>query len=331
MIVPGELERRFALHRPYVEQVAQRVRDTVGMFADTQGYAYAGRVKATESLAEKLESGRYSSWEKLDDLFASALVVPTLEYENDVVEFLRGKFDLVDVRRRTSSQKPPEAFRFDLTRVVARLPIGPELEAEAPLRKVLFEVQIRTAFEHAWCVTTHALAYKADEVDWRVLRLAAQLKAAVEQLDVLVLGFRDVSTRLSVSSWPDIDAKQRIEQSFRRKFETAVIPDEAQPCSWSRFCDNLLALIMAAQRNHVANRDKVPVVDIALSAIDAELDAMAPYPRSLSLMQFCAGALSRQGIIGAPLRDYSPVVSKDLLDLFPEARVLGEGFDFQFP
>jgi ppGpp synthetase/RelA/SpoT-type nucleotidyltranferase len=307
------------------------VRDTLGSFADPRGYAFVARIKESESLAEKIESGRFEKWDALDDLFASALVVPTLGHEADVVTFLRDKFDVAEVRDRKSVQKDPASFRFDSTRVIARLPVEPSLQDDSPLRGVRFEVQVRTAFEHAWCVTTHALAYKADAVDWGQQRLASQLKAAVEQLDLLVLGFSDMASNVSTSSWPDVEAKKSIEDLFRQQLKGGAIPSEATPRSWARFCDNLMALIMAAQTGFVKGRDKLKIVEQALGAIEKELGAGGRYPKSLSLMQFCVGALCRQKAIDAKLHRYVPLVSRDLIDMFPESKVLGSGFDLQFP
>jgi hypothetical protein len=37
------------------------------------------------------------------------------------------------------------------------------------------------------------LVYKSSEIDWKRLRLAAQIKANVEQLDTLILAFEQTS------------------------------------------------------------------------------------------------------------------------------------------
>ena len=181
MIVPASVLQKHKYVRPYLEKLGQHVRDVVGGYCDRKGYAYAGRAKSSESLAEKIETGRYAKWSDLDDLFACTIVIPTLTDEPEVLEFLRQAFTEDRLERRGSTLKDPAVFRFDTTRFIGCL--GPsEIERNPVLATMKFEVQVRTAFEHAWSVTTHALTYKAGQVNWRHLRLAAQLRSAIEQL-----------------------------------------------------------------------------------------------------------------------------------------------------
>ncbi len=106
-----------------------------------------------------------------------------------------------------------------------------------------FEIQVRTAFEHAWMATTHALAYKPDRVDWRDLRLAARLKAAVEQLDDLVAGFQETAGRISEQKWPEIAAQRSVAEFFLEKVKNGLIPPEMAPASWFRFSGNLVTIV----------------------------------------------------------------------------------------
>lgn len=63
-------------------------------------------------------------------------------------------------------------------------------------------------------MTTHALSYKTPVVTWERLRLASQLKAAVEQLDIMILGFEDAVLNIEVSKWPVVDAQRKIADTF---------------------------------------------------------------------------------------------------------------------
>lgn len=69
MIYPSILERRYLEYLPFVEQVASRVKDTIINFCEKNGYASTYRIKTIESLAEKIETGRFEKWSDLDDLF----------------------------------------------------------------------------------------------------------------------------------------------------------------------------------------------------------------------------------------------------------------------
>jgi ppGpp synthetase/RelA/SpoT-type nucleotidyltranferase len=156
MIVPSAISRRFLELGPQLEILAEQVRDTVSRFCERCNFAYVGRIKKLESLAEKIETGRFCKWSDLDDLFGCAIVIPTLDQEDGVLEFLRGVFIEIQTKRRGSTLKSPDVFRFETTRFVGRLNPISDLEPNKPLYGVSFEVQVRSAFEHAWSVTTHA-------------------------------------------------------------------------------------------------------------------------------------------------------------------------------
>src|SRR5262245_37040831 len=121
MIVPSSVRRQFRDAEPDLKLVAEEVKQAVSAYCERSGYPYVGRLKAIDSLAEKLESGRYESWANIDDLFACAVVIPTLDKEPGVLDFLREAFEEVVTRGRHSTQKPPEAFRFEATRFIGRL------------------------------------------------------------------------------------------------------------------------------------------------------------------------------------------------------------------
>jgi ppGpp synthetase/RelA/SpoT-type nucleotidyltranferase len=326
MIVPAEIKRKHEMIRPYVERVATHVRDVVRNYAASEGFAFIDRLKDTESIAEKIETGRYKAWADLDDCYGCALIVPTLQHEKAVLAFLQTQFNAVSVRGRGSAQKDPQVFRFDATRFIGSLRPSPTLQAESQLVRIMFEVQIRTAFEHAWSVTTHSWAYKAAHVDWRRMRLVAQLKAAVEQLDALVAGFEFVEGTLSEQHWPQVAAQKTLEMYFRELFVTHRIPNEAAPHSWTRFCQNLLGFLTSSRREYV--RDPVAIVEAALQEITAAMAEWTEkdFPRSVSLLQVCVGLLAERGYVKEAPRGYTLLLTDELRALFPATRKLGNGF-----
>lgn len=327
MIIPGIIERKYALIQPYLGIVGSRVRDVVQSYCDRHGYAFVGRVKDTGSLAEKIETGRFGRWRELDDSFACTIIVPTLAEEPRAIEYLESQFLVAELKRRGSTLKDPSVFRFDATRFIGRLRLEMLPDTNAELTLMPFEIQIRTAFEHAWSVTTHALAYKGDQVDWRRIRLAAQLKASVEQIDNLIIGFDQVVSSISEQQWPEISAKKAIEDFFRKQVASGNIPSEAAPKSWGRFCDNFYSVLLATTRERV--RDPLKFAQGALQIIQAELskNGAARFPRSISLIQFSIGTLAQGKFISSSLNRYIPLVTQELRDLYPAVHVLGSGFD----
>ena len=327
-MIPASVLQKHKYMRPYLDTLEQHVRDVVAGYCARRGYAYAGRAKRSESLAEKIETGRFAKWSDLDDLFACTIVIPTLTDESEVLEFLKSAFTEARLRRRGSTRKDPAVFRFDTTRFIGRLRPS-DIERNPVLTATSFEVQVRTAFEHAWSVTTHALTYKADQVDWRHLRLTAQLRSAIEQLDLVVSGFEQTASFIAEQKWPRIQAYQAIQDRFLVHVQAGRVPREVVPDSWTRFCDNLYSLILSG----VARRPKDPIslVNTALDAIDAEITESGgvSFPRSISLLQFCLGSLTKRGVLTAALHGYVPLLTDELLDLFPNSGVLGDRFDLE--
>ena len=331
MIVPVSVLQKHKYIRPYLEGLGRHVRDVVVGYCDRKGYAYAGRTKSSESLAEKIETGRYAKWSDLDDLFACTIVIPTLSDEAEVLEFLRKAFTEDRLRRRGSTLKDPAVFRFDTTRFIGRL--GPsEIERNPVLTAIKFEVQVRTAFEHAWSVTTHALTYKAGQVNWRHLRLTAQLRSAIEQLDQLVFGFEQVAEFIAEQEWPDIQALQAIQVRFHQHVQAGRVPQEVVPESWTRFCGNLYRVILSGvDRRPRDAGGRLRLVNTALDAIDAEIaeSGGVSFPRSISLLQFSLGSLTKRHVLTSALQGYVPLVTDELLNLFPNSGVLGERFNLE--
>ena len=328
MIVPASVLQKHKYVRPYLEKLGRNVKDVVGGYCDHKGYAYAGRAKSSESLAEKIETGRYAKWSDLDDLFACTIVIPTLTDEAEVLEFLRKAFTEDRLLRRGSTLKDPTVFRFDTTRFIGCL--GPSgIERNPVLAAVKFEVQVRTAFEHAWSVTTHALTYKAGQVNWRHLRLAAQLRSAIEQLDQVVSGFERTAEYIAEQQWPSIQAHQAIQVRFKAHVKAGRVPQEVVPESWSRFCENLYSVSLSGVTSRPKNPGKL--VNSALDAIDAEITESGDvsFPRSISLLQFSLGSLTKRNVLTAALHGYVPLLTDELLDLFPNSRVLGDRFDLE--
>lgn len=327
MITPSQTRSKYASVEQHLAFVRDRVRDTLLGFCEPKGYAFVSRIKTLASLSEKIESGRFKKWSELDDLLACAIVIPTLTDEPSVIEFLGQAFQVVEVKRRSSTRKAPEVFRFDTTRFIGRLrPVGDASPLDETYQ-VMFEVQVRSAFEHAWSVTTHALTYKGEHVAWNRLRLAAQLKAAVEQLDILVLGFEETSSIIAKSFWPETQAKADIANYFKSKFSSGALPTELGPKDWTRFSDNIYGMVRSSSGHR---RDPAHIVTTVAETIDTAIAELGreQIPVSISLVQFVFANLLRARVLSAPLDGYWPVITSELETLYPTLLEFTPRFDF---
>jgi hypothetical protein len=326
MIVPSEIQRRYDEIFPYLKILRDRVEGILLSYCRERGLAFLARTKTLESLAEKIESGRFSKWSDLDDLVARAIVIPTLSMEADVTSFLQKTFDQISLKLRGTTNKPPDAFRFDSTRFIGRLKKIEGIELAPQLHGISFEIQIRSAFEHAWSSATHAI-YKSSKVNWKQLRLQAQLKAVVEQLDNLILSFETSAEQILEFQWLDTQLKALIIARFEQWVSDGIVPTEFRPKDWSRFADNLYSLLRASDSHP---RDLKSFVIEALTNLENKFKELGTktFPRSLSLFQLSFAILCEANVVRTPLHDFNPVITSELTELYPSIKAHTRQFQF---
>jgi hypothetical protein len=191
--------------------------------------------------------------------------------------------------------------------------VGEGLPLPQELGLIKFEVQLPTAFEYAWSVVTHDLVYKTDDFDWRKARMAALLKAAVEQIELLISGFSANVGIIPQSSHPESDAKHEAVQAFKSLIEEGFIDRQLTPESWSRFADNLFSLVAS-----YSNRNAAPQKLLDLTAdIGERARETGEYSTivSGSLFQIPVGCISAGIVSGANLSKFVIVDSVELRDI----------------
>jgi ppGpp synthetase/RelA/SpoT-type nucleotidyltranferase len=327
MIVPNALRRIYDETLPYVEALAERVRDVLSSYCRTHHFIYEDRIKSLDSVAEKVETGRFRTWADIDDLFAATIVVSLVTDEPEVLSFLKERFGTVEIRRRGGAKKPPDAFRFDSTRFIGKLknPLDSDPISSPSIYDFRFEVQVKTVFEFAWTRSTHALAYKGPRVSWERQRLAAQLKAATEQMDMLIHGFDKVTDYVGSAKWPGVHDRARIEEFFRARIDRGSIPSELAPQNWTRFSDNAYRVlqIFAGDRPGGGGNRKVKDMDALLEKINEEITSLGAdgIPRSISLLQFIMGILSSSELECRKQSGFYFLITNELATLYPKMRI----------
>lgn len=320
-MVPTELEQWISSIQTPFGEVKRRVDHAVRILCDQRGYAYSSRVKDNASLAEKLETGRIRQLEDIDDLFAMAVIIPNLSHEHGVLERLHEMFDVHDLKERGTTYKSPDVFRFDASRFIGRLRVT---EADnSRLGEFLFEIQVRTAFEHAWSVATHSPAYKPQGIDWKLERLAAQMKALVEQLDSLAVAYEQAAGVLVEHPDRRIECETRVFQEYQQFALEGLIPTECAPQRWGLLAKNIVSLADAADWKTGKRIYLDARVERLLSTVGSYLreEGAIPFPLSLSIYQFTLGVLVQKEAISPVLNSsYFAPVSAALEMLFPRTR-----------
>lgn len=166
---------------------------------------------------------------------------------------------------------------------------------------------------HAWSVVTHDLVYKADEIDWRRARLAAHLKASVEQIELVIAGFEQTIEFVPKSSFPAVEGKSQIVEVFRQLYHEGFVTEELRPTSWSRFAENVYSLVSS-----YSNRYQTPhrVAELC-SAVEHHVRTDDPWRdlHSGSLFQALLGLIYRGVIPNGRLDSYVIVDSSELRDV----------------
>ncbi|MFD3340040.1 hypothetical protein ACFWVW_13035 [Streptomyces anthocyanicus] len=325
MPIPQSVSNAYSQVEPLLKAVSEYVEQTLRTYCDRSGYLFFDRIKKVESLSEKLEGGRIAKWSEIDDLYACTIVVPTTSHEPGVIRKLDACFARVSMRSRGTTKKAPEVFRFDTTRYYARLSEGAAAERAPGIESVTFEVQIATAFEYAWSTVTHDLVYKGDRVDWKKQRLAAQLKAAVEQIEMIIGAFDQVSGAVPESEWPEIAAKDSIVERFQELIADGVIASNLTPVSWRRFADNVSALVASYTPNNYARPSAIDALLVEFATAWRQPSA-PPCPESGSLFQMVLGHVGKPDTVGS-LDKYTVVNSVEMRDFYSLENV---GREFKF-
>jgi ppGpp synthetase/RelA/SpoT-type nucleotidyltranferase len=331
MIVAREIRQRFNDVEQSVRFVAEQVRTSVRSFCANNGFVFDDRQKTLDSLAEKIETGRLRSWAEIEDLYACTIAVPLPSDEEKVVAFLQATFSEIRIKRRLAAKKAPDVFRFDSTRFIGKLRM-PEGDGEAsPTTNILFEAQVKTLFEMAWSKTTHALVYKSSTIDWRSLRLAATLKASVEQMDLLLSGFEHTATLVGEAPWGEINRKKELQTFFKGIADGGLVPTEVWPKDMSRFisnCYDLLCLLEGSEKRHRRDRG-LNIFPEAFQKLDTYVSENpgAKFPRSASLFQVVLAILLSQYRIPDDSERWFPITS-EMEGLFPALRVIQHRFGF---
>ena len=318
MIYPSILERKHQEYLPFIRQTAIEVKSILLNFCEENGYAFSSRIKTIESLAEKIETGRFKNWSELTDLFACTIVIPTLSHEKFVIDSCQSIFQIEKIVKRGQNKKSPDTFTFDSTRIDAKLKKNDDVdisENTLSIYDIKFEIQIKSAFEHAWAVSTHDLVYKSDEIDWKRLRLAAQIKANVEQLDTLILAFEQTSSIIQENDYPDLKMKRKLGQSIEQLFKDGQIPDELKPKDLNRFCDNLLRLLPQDDRQNKV-KEVIKIIENEVKTTQTNL-----IPLSISLFQYFLAILVQKEIIKITIDKYHFHITQEFELLYPKLQI----------
>jgi ppGpp synthetase/RelA/SpoT-type nucleotidyltranferase len=276
VLIPESFRLAYAQQVAVINNVKPRAESRLRVLCENNGWLFDHRVKGPESVLAKLQLGKISAIGEMSDFYATMVVVPTLREIEAAVAAVTAAFH--DVERKPPRSLEAEELIYDDTHLLVSLgPLGP-LDPTGLISKRRIEVQVRTGLQYAWWRATHDDIYKGAD-DWRLRRLAAQLRGSLEQIDGVLENMAAAAALIHSPPGLQPDTEAAVISSWQSRWvEEARVEDPR------RFVDTVrtyaaaagiaisgveAALDSAAGQTHVANADVTPAQAVLLAIIDA--------------------------------------------------------------
>lgn len=155
--------------------------------------AITSRVKDFDSFYEKsnrLFEGKLKykqPFEQISDLVGIRIVVIAQRNIKEICGCVRNALDVIEEEDKAAELLKTGQLGYESYHLICRLGIGrANLDEYRGLCTQPFEIQVRTALQHAWAENEHRIQYKKSknpELQKRFLRLAAAISSADEEFD----------------------------------------------------------------------------------------------------------------------------------------------------
>ena len=151
------------------------------------------RLKTEDSLRGKLEKkgDKYESALDLTDLLGIRVICYFADDVDRIAEKIEGLF-VVDRENSVDKRRILEADQFGYLSLHYICQLKPEQAADEGLRRIRFEIQIRSVLQHAWAEINHDIGYKSSAgVPRSITRGFSRLAGLLEIADEQFAEFRD--------------------------------------------------------------------------------------------------------------------------------------------
>ena len=157
-MVPASLAIRVSQLEPYVIKVLDFLQKRlVADLSDFNVVTIVGRPKSSQSIFQKLQTGKYESVSELTDLAALTVVVLYRKDVQSALEIVKAS-GLVVVDEPTRAVAATD-FRYREPKIYVTPP-AEYLDRNPELVGIVAEVQFTSALQHALDMTTHNFDYK---------------------------------------------------------------------------------------------------------------------------------------------------------------------------
>ena len=189
-------EEQIEFYRRFGKEVDRKIKSSIN-----RRWHYESRIKNEQSFALKIETGRFSEVNRLEDFFACTIVVENQNEIKNALKLVKDCNFFIRYKRPASSRftyKKADTFSFDDLRLYVEWQDNPTVRPTGFIG-TLFEIQIKTYLQHAWAIATHDLVYKSDSVSWSKQRIAYQIKAMLEHAEIAIAEAEELSRCVQVN------------------------------------------------------------------------------------------------------------------------------------
>lgn len=160
------------------------------------------RIKEKEALRRKIiYKQKYQKLSDITDVIGCRIITLFEDDVERVFALVQREFEIVEVVDHRRKMQEMTEFGYNSLHVIVRFsPLRLQLTEYAGYADVKFEIQIRSALQHAWAEVEHGLGYKNEyEVPRAIRRRLSRLSASLELLDEEFMHIRDEIERYNQS------------------------------------------------------------------------------------------------------------------------------------
>jgi len=239
-MIPAAVATRVATLRPHVEQLLDLLENRLR--ADLAGVDFIsikGRPKSPDSVFEKLQTGKYSSINELNDL--AALTVVVLHRREVAITMEAIKQSGLQIVDEPISELAPSDLRYHEPKLIVKAPVA-VADRNPELADLVAEIQVTTALQHALDMTTHDFDYKGRTYSWTNFRLVAQLRGTLELIDGMIddIEHVDLPSYDGAGVPAEFDFASSVLDVLTRRFDDEALPDDRR-----RLADTVSAWVSA--------------------------------------------------------------------------------------
>lgn len=241
MIISNRISEIYDSFQTELMLLEEEISPMLEMIASNYDGFFDSRVKSKESFAQKVETGLFTDPNKIIDLYAATIVVPTNKDVHSVEKELEKDFGVI--KKIENRKKSPSDFQYDDIHLHVQFKPKILIPGKEYLQRS-FELQLKTFLQHGWAKATHDILYKGQTFSWPRFRVASQIKAVLEQSDQILA---DIDKAIDMC--PDNEYVEFVEKKEISKIVTARWDSELLPLNTNGLVNEIYNLLVVCKKD----------------------------------------------------------------------------------